>query len=352
VQSIPIPPKLDLACAPPCLPAPRRDDSRRATWVRLAEPLALLCLEVAALTPFVEFTGGPLAYLADSRICTGLLFALVAFLLLAGGRIRDAGAGSFRRSPRWLAVHLGLYGGFFLLTLWLARGGGSGTPVWAAVVWGLLVLGVGLSGILAFQRPRVVATWARQFHLEIGMALGLGVALVLLTPLARSLWPQVYGPALAIDEVLLEWTYGEGLAGRTREGYPVVGTRQLLLIVTPQCSELDALAAFWLLGGAVLLSRWRSASKVRSALVLLLGAGLLYLLNSIRLYGLVVLGIAASPNLCVGLAHSRISWLLFLGVGVSLLAASSGWCQPNRQERAADPSEGAEPVPAAEPATA
>lgn len=56
-----------------------------SSWPRTAGPVVLLLLEVGLLTPFVEFANGPMAVVADARVCLGLLFALVVFLFLGGG---------------------------------------------------------------------------------------------------------------------------------------------------------------------------------------------------------------------------------------------------------------------------
>jgi exosortase/archaeosortase family protein len=68
-------------------------------------------------------------------------------------------------------------------------------------------------------------------------------------------------------------------------------------------------------------------SKSRLGLVVLLGTVLVYLLNAVRIYGLVVAGTLLSPRASVSLAHSRISGIGFLGVMVLLLAGTSGWCR-------------------------
>src|SRR5262249_54909273 len=95
----------------------------------------------------------------------------------------------------------------------------------------------------------------------------------------------------------------------------------------PQCSELEALLALWLLGGVVVLSRWGAVHKVGLLLVLLAGTALVYLLLAVRLYGLVVAGIVFSPQTCVALAHSRIGTLFFLGVAALVLATGCRWCR-------------------------
>src|SRR5262249_54047234 len=79
--------------------------------------------------------------------------------------------------------------------------------------------------------------------------------------------------------------------------------------------------------GAVAGARWRQVRKLRLALVLLLGTAVLYVLNALRLYGLVVIANEWSPRVSVDLAHSRIGGIAFLGISVALVAAA---CRPDR----------------------
>src|SRR5262249_22143710 len=123
------------------------------------------------------------------------------------------------------------------------------------------------------------------------------------------------------------------IVGTTRDGFPVLGNRRLLLLVTPQCSELEAITALWLLCGAVVCSRWGDLHKTRAVIALLVGTAVLYLLIALRIYGLVVVGIAFSPNVCVSLAHSRIGSIFFLGFA-ALVAGCCHWYGTQRARRA------------------
>jgi exosortase/archaeosortase family protein len=90
--------------------------------------------------------------------------------------------------------------------------------------------------------------------------------------------------------------------------------------VTPECSEQEALASFWLLAGLTLWGRWREVRKGLLLLLVLPGTLPLYFLNAARIYGLVVVGTCWSPRACVSLAHSRIGGMLFLGITAALLS--------------------------------
>jgi exosortase/archaeosortase family protein len=292
--------------------------------LRLAGPVLVLALEVGALTPFVEFADGPMGYVANARVCTGLLFALVAFLFLADrqrGELAAFNALPHRRWPLWLTFHLGLYLVFFALTVRLADATASGVVPWlAGGSWAVLGLGVGGTAFLTFLSPQPFARWVWRNRHRGMAALGLGLTFFLLIPWAQGLWPRLCGPALAVDRVLLRWTYGEALVGTSREGFPVLGNRRMLLQVTPQCSELEAVAALWMLAGAVVFSRRGELRIVRAGVALLAGTAVLYLLLAARIYALVVAGIELSPGICVALAHSRVGSLVFLGFAAAVVA--------------------------------
>jgi hypothetical protein len=282
----------------------------------------VLLAEVAALTPCVEFPTGAIQYVASGRVCAALLFALVAFLFLAGGDLRrwaSERAPQARRTLLWLCVNLCSFGLFFRYTLWLAGEEGGRTPGWVAVpTWSLLAAGA--TSLLAFFPARLLLSWAWRCRGKALLAGALGSFLAVVTPWAQQLWPQAAGPALAIDRALLAGTYGHAVAGETEGGVPMVGTRHLNLLVTPQCSEVDALAAFWLLAALVVCGRRETVRKIRLALVLLPGTALLYLLIAARIYGLVLVGVCMSPEVCGRLAYSRAGGVCFLVVMVALLS--------------------------------
>jgi exosortase/archaeosortase family protein len=296
---------------------------------RLASTLLLLFAEVGALTQFAEFSRGGMAYVADGRVCSGLLFSLTVLALLlarhgtadACNTVRPVGLRGW-----YLSVHLAGYFLFFGWTLELARWAAQGSVAAAAAVgWGLAAAAVGITALLSFFRLDELRDWVKACRTRFLLALGCGALLVLAGPWVQALWGSVCGPALAINRVLLERTYGEALTGTTTEGLPVVGTRKLVLFVTPQCSGLEGLAAFWLLAGAAFWTDAGAVRPVRIAVVVLLGTTALYLLNALRLYGLVVLGTQGSAKAAVGLAHSRLSELFFWGVALILLVGTSRW---------------------------
>jgi exosortase/archaeosortase family protein len=291
-------------------------------WPRFATGVVLLLAEVAALTPWVEFTAGPIQYLASARLCTGLLFAIVTLGFLTDGGFNPQGNKNPALESRWIPVRLMLnvflYAGFFWFTLWLSRNpdpADSGWPL--ALLWLAWALGVGASCFLSFCSWSELA-FVRKWPGRLLIACSVGVSLVALTPWIWNLWPWACQPAMRLDQLLLRWSPGEAVFGFNVDGFPVLGTPKLLLLITPQCSELDALLAFWLLCGTMMVARWRTLSLLRCIVVLAIGTVLLYFLMALRLYGLVALGLTVSPRAAVDLAHSRVGSIILLSTAIAL----------------------------------
>jgi hypothetical protein len=252
-----------------------------------------------------------------------VLFALAAFSLLAGERVRR----NLMMSPFngrsfvfYLAFNCLLYVFFFQYTLSLDQGSSWG----GVVVWALAAVTVGMTAFLTFYSLQSLTSLMVSSPIQVLGATAIGVALGFGSPWFQSLWPAVCGPALTMDRVLLRATYGAGEAvtGRNGNGFPLLGTGRLLLLVTPQCSELEAIPALWLLGAAAAFVRWRILRKLRWALLLVGGTILFYLLIAVRLFGLIVIGMNSSVQVAVNLAHSRISGMLFLVLAVLFVAAA------------------------------
>jgi hypothetical protein len=293
-----------------------------------------LLAEVAFLTPLVEFERGPVQAVASARVCAAILVGAAAFLLLAGGTL--AGVLHQGRAPGWpvavgaAGVHLALFGAFCWLTFRLAgRAGPLWTPWGDAVGWGLLAAGVAWTASLPFLPADFGVRLCRACPGFVPAAVALGVGFAVLSPWAQGLWPRCYRPALAVDRFLLERTYGQALTGTSPEGWPVLGTARpwLVLLVTPQCSEMDALLVWGLLWAAAVWGRWSEFAKVRMAVCFVGGAALLYGLIALRLYLLVVIGVRWSAQASVSLAHSRVSGIGFLALSLALIAGARRWCR-------------------------
>jgi exosortase/archaeosortase family protein len=309
------------------------DLPKLSAWLRLPVllPLTLWGIEVGLLSPQVEFKSGAMTYIAHPLTANLLFLATVLFLLLAGDRlrVRQRVQWSWHRWA-WMAANLVGYGLLFLATLQLQDMPAQGKRFWlSAAAWAGLVMWVGVTAWLAFVPARRLVAWlSDSWEKAIGAGL-LAFTLVLVTPEIRRLWYFIYEPIVGLTLKLLN------LAGYTElvcyvsagSGNPVFGSRDAVVLeVTPNCAEVESLAVFCLLGGALLVTGWRRIYRTRFCVVLLAGLGLLYFLNALRLY--LLIDVAArlhDANVAVSLAHSRLSHVFFLALSLVILIGTRRW---------------------------
>jgi exosortase/archaeosortase family protein len=314
-------------------PAAVDDLPKLTVWLRLpiVLPLILWGIEVGLLSPHVEFTSGAMLHIAHPLTANLLFLATVLFLLLAADRLSVVKRvqWSWHRWA-WLASNLVGYGLFYLTTLRLQAMPAQGKGFWLlAAAWIVLVIWVGITAWLAFVPARRLAAWlSDSWEKAIGASV-LAFTLVLVTPEIRKLWYFIYEPIAGLTLRLLN------LAGYTKlvsyvargSGNPVFGARDAVVLeVTPNCAEVESLAVFCLLGGALLVTGWNRIFRVRFCVVLLAGLGLLYFLNAVRLY--LLIDVAArlhDANVAVSLAHSRLSHVLYLALSVVILIGTRRW---------------------------
>jgi len=296
---------------------------------RLAGLAAMLLAEVMLVTVLVEFEQGPMVIAANPLIFSGGAVGLAAYLLIAWPRFS---AWSESDSPRsrtrrraLFAVHFVLYLVFVGVSLALLEVGPGGVLTWAGTaIWMLLAAAVGVTAVLLGFRLRTLIWLVERTRVPLVVASMVGVSMALLTPAARSFWPHVHHAATGATGSLLRRVPGQAVYFLNRESFPVVGTPKISLVVTPACSEMDALLAFLLLGLTLLVARWRQMQPWVFAALLPAGLGILYVANAVRLYLLVLIGMPfdSAGEICVRLAHSRISGIVFLMLSLAILLGS------------------------------
>ena len=94
------------------------------------------------------------------------------------------------------------------------------------------------------------------------MAAGMGIVTIVLVPVIRQVWPLTAGPSIHMARTLLDWFPGEAVSRSSGDGLPIIGTSRLTLLVTPECSEMDSLLFFWLLGAVLLAQHWKNLHKL------------------------------------------------------------------------------------------
>lgn len=302
----------------------------RTWWLVVVS--GMLVAEMCLLTVGVEFTRGGMSYLASPRVASWLMMTSVLGLFLCGRDllgVRDA-----LSRQRWiaLAVHVVLFALFCGWTRWLNRqaelSGVAHSLVWLWPVLGGLVI---LTALLSCFDSRGFVAWLRAHWQHWCGAAIIGGTFVMFVPDMQRAWHWTHPTTIAIAAEVLEHAQAKpAVVGRFSDAMPILGVRGGRgLTVTRFCAEMESIAAFWVLGGVLMIATWRSNRRIRLLAVVLLGTVMLYLLNGLRLAMLVgVHQLNLGGHFAVDLAHSRVSGVLFLGVSLAILLGTARLWHP------------------------
>lgn len=101
-----------------------------------------------------------------------------------------------------------------------------------------------------------------------------------------------------------------------------LGTTKFAVDIAPECSGFEG-AGLILAFGAVWLWLFRRECRFPQALILLpAGVAAIYLLNTVRITALILIGNAGAPQIAMGGFHSQAGWIAFNSVAVGLALAS------------------------------
>jgi exosortase/archaeosortase family protein len=102
----------------------------------------------------------------------------------------------------------------------------------------------------------------------------------------------------------------------------VVGTASFTVQIAPQCSGYEGVGLIVALLTVALWLLRRDLRFPRALVFLPLGMILIWLANAFRIAALVILGTLGYPELAQGAFHSLAGWVLFLLVGMGLIAVA------------------------------
>ncbi len=291
-------------------------------WI--ASVVLLLLIELCLLTAVAEFSRGRMSYLASPRVATFVLMTAVLTLVICGGELRQVGRAGNRARWFFLTTNVVIFALFFLWTDWLAGAGlhigNALASTWAWPLGGLLV---GATALLICFSFRGLVAWLRDHWHHVAAAAIISVTFVMYIHGIQRLWGVTSSSTAGIAQTVLQ-PFQQGDVRRYQiDPYNVLLGR---LRVTQYCAEMESLVAFWVVGLTMLAAYWRSSRWIRMLAVLIVGTGLMYLINGLRLAAIVgAAELTTDAQLAVHLAHSRISGVLFLALSVLLLRVTRRW---------------------------
>jgi exosortase E/protease (VPEID-CTERM system) len=139
------------------------------------------------------------------------------------------------------------------------------------------------------------------------------------TPLMQSLWK----PASRLTFRLVEFVLGPLLPDLTARADQLrIGTPRFSVVIADQCSGLEGLGLL-LVFALVWLVVFRQELRFPHALALVpAAAGVLFLINTLRIATLILIGNAGAPDIAVGGFHSQAGWIAFCLVSIGMVIVS------------------------------
>lgn len=133
---------------------------------------------------------------------------------------------------------------------------------------------------------------------------------------ARELWSALPELTLRFAERLLTLTGGEVVCIPAEQ---VIGLGSFSVKITEDCSGYQGIGLIWLFL-VIYLWVFREGLRFPQALLLLpLGTLAVYVMNTVRIVVLVLLGTYFSPKLALEAFHSQAGWIAFDAVGIGLV---------------------------------
>ena len=210
-----------------------------------------------------------------------------------------------------------------------------------ASVW----LATGILGIVTalffFVPPKTV----RGLLANTGSAWIYAASAALLTPglviASKSLWKPTTALTFEIVKSLLKPFVSGFVADPVTR---IIGTQKFTVQIAPSCSGLEGMGLM-LIFGVLWLWFFRSDYQFPRALLLIpLGVSLIFLLNSVRIAALILIGDAGARAVATEGFHSQAGWIAFNGValGLACVAHRVPWLSSTRtpMQRVENPTAG------------
>jgi len=242
-----------------------------------------------------------------------------------------------------LAGHFGALALFGLLSRWVfggrALGPWTNPAALACLSCGLLA--IGLAGIAFLP----LATWSKLVR-GTGYAWAYAAAAAIFVCWLGNTLRLLWRPAVEATFVIVKFLLGPFLSPVVSDpATATIGSAAFNVVIDPQCSGLEGIGLM-LVFGVVWLWLFRQDLRFPQAILLVpVSLGAAFLLNSVRIAALILLGNAGAAAIALGGFHSQAGWIAFNAVALGLVVGSQHvpWVARGRPRAAAVGSRGDNP---------
>ena len=228
-----------------------------------------------------------------------------------------------------IPLHILCYCSFLLLTLHLFQAN-KNIELYQFGVWLALVLSVVMTYILWVTDFRGLAKFIKEYRLQIAIAVGGGLVVLLLSIGSRFLWEPLSSFTMNGSHALLQLFYND-LVIDVEQKY--LGANQFIVHIAPVCSGVEgAILALGITCAYLYFSRDHFIFP-RSLLLLPIAVGLSLLFNVVRVALLIGIGASVSEQIAVEGFHSVAGWISSVLIALLIIFVFSSWKQFQKHRR-------------------
>lgn len=114
---------------------------------------------------------------------------------------------------------------------------------------------------------------------------------------------------------------------------PILGVGDFRVAISKVCSGIDSLLFFISLFAILVVLNWKEINKKRMAVLFIPGVIGTFILNIIRVFLIIWIGVKISPEFAVDLFHTNAGWILFLGYFIAFWHFGSKWVLVSSQNK-------------------
>ncbi|WP_372369273.1 tetratricopeptide repeat protein [Candidatus Uabimicrobium sp. HlEnr_7] len=161
-------------------------------------------------------------------------------------------------------------------------------------------------------------------HIRRFSALAFGLALS--TIFNKQLWVLLSYSVAKINVLFLELCFNNTVA-RFEGHNPIIGTTDFFVYIADKCSGMEGITTFIVAFFAIFLPVFREIYKIRVLVVCVVGFTLMYFMNVVRIFVLILLGHFFASQTIVNAWHSYGSMILYTATIYLFFTATYRWCK-------------------------
>jgi exosortase E/protease (VPEID-CTERM system) len=250
----------------------------------------------------------------------GFLIAVATYF--AGGRVAREGLGELKdfRSSRWAlvlwgALHVSAYAASCYALKEATRSSAYPAPRWNgwAFVWFAMILASASTLAVSFWPPSKVARtfWKARRGIQVGLAVGICAFVAGL--MSKLLWPYLARLTLELVHALITLIASDAVAAPEEL---LVGTARFYVEIAPVCSGVEGIGLTLTFMGVYLYLCRTELRWPRAIALLPISVAATWLLNVVRIAGLIAIGTSGWPQVALGGFHSKAGWVFFTVVAL------------------------------------